>query len=452
MVNLTFYGGVNEIGGNKILLEDKDTRIFIDFGKAFSSESKFFTGWLKPRSTARLKDYLEFKLLPKLRGLYAEEYLENTGIPHTPPQFDGILISHTHLDHVAHISFVHPKIPIYLSNASKLLLETMAEVYPSMNLGVHKYCLFKTNDQIKIGSITIEPMPVDHSILGSYGFIIYASDATLVYTGDFRLHGTQPYLTKQFIAKAQQAKPDVLLTEGTRMVPIEKRKQFTEANVRNYATELCRSSKPVFFTQYSRDAVRLKSMYLATKHTNRKIVITPKMALMLAKLRQDEELRHIFPFQDPDILVYYRKKRSGTYRESDYFKWERPFMDKMVTSDFVRKNQTSLLVNVDFYHLTELIDIKPKVGSYYLYSMSEPFSEEDILTEEVLLNWMNHFNIAFCRCHSSGHMPKEQLVETARAINAKVVIPIHTEHPAMFLQAKLPVRLPRKANKYTISF
>jgi hypothetical protein len=26
VISLTFYGGVNEIGGNEILLEDKDTR------------------------------------------------------------------------------------------------------------------------------------------------------------------------------------------------------------------------------------------------------------------------------------------------------------------------------------------------------------------------------------------------------------------------------------------
>jgi len=32
MTSLTFYGGVNEIGGNKILLEDKDTKIFLGFG------------------------------------------------------------------------------------------------------------------------------------------------------------------------------------------------------------------------------------------------------------------------------------------------------------------------------------------------------------------------------------------------------------------------------------
>ena len=31
---LTFYGGVNEIGGNKILLQDRDVKVFFDFVSA----------------------------------------------------------------------------------------------------------------------------------------------------------------------------------------------------------------------------------------------------------------------------------------------------------------------------------------------------------------------------------------------------------------------------------
>ncbi len=46
MTSLTFYGGVNEIGGNKILLEDKDTRVFLDFGKGFSRRAKFFEEYI----------------------------------------------------------------------------------------------------------------------------------------------------------------------------------------------------------------------------------------------------------------------------------------------------------------------------------------------------------------------------------------------------------------------
>jgi hypothetical protein len=32
MTRLTFHSGVNEIGANKILLEDKDTEVFLGFG------------------------------------------------------------------------------------------------------------------------------------------------------------------------------------------------------------------------------------------------------------------------------------------------------------------------------------------------------------------------------------------------------------------------------------
>jgi ribonuclease J len=67
--SLTFYGGVNEIGGNKILLEDKKTKIFLDFGQSFSFGAKFFTSWLQPRSLNGLEDYFELNLLPKIGGL-----------------------------------------------------------------------------------------------------------------------------------------------------------------------------------------------------------------------------------------------------------------------------------------------------------------------------------------------------------------------------------------------
>jgi ribonuclease J len=50
MVKLTFYGGVNQIGGNKILLEDRKTRVFFDFGQSFTFGADYFMGWLAPRA------------------------------------------------------------------------------------------------------------------------------------------------------------------------------------------------------------------------------------------------------------------------------------------------------------------------------------------------------------------------------------------------------------------
>ncbi len=40
-VSLTFYGEVNEVGVNKILLQDGDTRVVFDFGVSFKAENQF---------------------------------------------------------------------------------------------------------------------------------------------------------------------------------------------------------------------------------------------------------------------------------------------------------------------------------------------------------------------------------------------------------------------------
>jgi len=60
MVKLTFLGGVDEIGGNKILVEDKESSVFFDFGKSFTSGCEYFASWLAPREINGLRDYFEF--------------------------------------------------------------------------------------------------------------------------------------------------------------------------------------------------------------------------------------------------------------------------------------------------------------------------------------------------------------------------------------------------------
>lgn len=75
MASLTFYGGVNEIGGNKILLEDKTDRILLDFGMSFSEHFKYFDAFLTPRKLNGMGDFYELGLLPRLKGIYRSDYL-----------------------------------------------------------------------------------------------------------------------------------------------------------------------------------------------------------------------------------------------------------------------------------------------------------------------------------------------------------------------------------------
>jgi len=79
MTSLTFYGGVDEIGGNKILLEDRDIRIFLDFGMSFSQSGRYFSEFLNPRKCNGVLDFIKTRLLPDLPGLYRLDYLRHMG-------------------------------------------------------------------------------------------------------------------------------------------------------------------------------------------------------------------------------------------------------------------------------------------------------------------------------------------------------------------------------------
>ena len=56
MVCLTFYSGINEIGGNKLLLADDDSKLLIDFGFPYKRHKLFYEEYLKPRGGAGLLD------------------------------------------------------------------------------------------------------------------------------------------------------------------------------------------------------------------------------------------------------------------------------------------------------------------------------------------------------------------------------------------------------------
>ena len=77
MTNITFHGGVKDIGGNKFLVDDKGTKIFMDFGMSFSAAYKYFSQFVQPRTSNSLNDMFEMELLPKVKGLYRRDYVKH---------------------------------------------------------------------------------------------------------------------------------------------------------------------------------------------------------------------------------------------------------------------------------------------------------------------------------------------------------------------------------------
>ena len=448
---LTFYGGINEIGGNKILLEDRDTRIFLDFGMSFANEAEYFSGYLTPRGVNGAGDYLEFDLLPRLRGLYARKMIKNTNISYEEPKIDAVFLSHSHMDHVGYLPFIDENIRVYCGECTKIIMDATEE--PSRtNLGEHNFHTFRTGKKVKVDTLEIEPVHVDHSIPGAYGFIIHTSKGSVVYSGDYRLHGPMSQMTNEFVERAAESDPTVMISEGTRVCPEEAQVIHSERIVKAESNEVvANASKLVIVAFYSRDVDRFKTFYEIARNNDRKLVIPIKLAHLLSKLKSDPVLKIPDVMKDDAILFYKKRKKTGEFAESDYYTWERPFLEKGVNYEYIHKNESKLLFNLDLVNFTELIDIKPSAGGHFIHSMSEPFSEEDI-GMDVMDKWLKHFGLKFHQIHASGHCPSKDLTRIINKIQPKKLIPIHTEHPMLFkdLFKHLDVTIVEKGKQYTL--
>lgn len=428
MTTLTFYGGVGEIGGNKILLTDNESRVFLDFGMNFEKEGRYYEPpYLQPRNEDQL---LGLGILPPLKGLYKNDESE--------PSIDAVLLSHPHLDHYGYLKYVKDEIPIICGEATKNIIITkeasgigasgyqIANLTKSRGLEIFKeFITFRTNRPPSRSFINFNPIHVDHSVPGAYGFILETSEGGVVYTGDFRLHGSKRYMSEEFISAAKESEPSSLIIEGTNIVNA---KVSSEDEVKSKIIPVIEHTKGLSMAGFSiNDIDRLRSFYEAAQATGRKLAISLKQAYLLHKLKTDPNLA-IFSLNDPDILIFVKEKKK-------LYLWEQEIIEKYgntVGVADIEKIQHDLILTTSFYDMNELIAIKPIPGSTYILSQSEPFNEEMEINFEKLLNWLERFGIPQYHIHVSGHALPHQLKWAIEEINPKKVFLVHTEKPELY--------------------
>lgn len=458
MVTLTFYGGVNEIGGNKILLDDHGTKLFLDFGMSFSRRGRFFEEFLNPRTANGIGDFLEMGLLPDISGIYRSDLLKHSGRKPEEPVVSGVLLSHAHADHANYISFLHKDIPIYCGETCKRILDAVAEqstrdlenevvdfrlrpLYRSrykIPPVIRKIHTFTTGKTIKIDSIEVQPVHVDHSVPGAYGFIIYTSEGPLIYTGDLRMHGLHADMTNDFVSLAIQSRPVAMITEGTR---IDKKKtNESEQKIYQESKKKIQQCNTLALVDFNfKDVDRFTTFYKIAKDLGKTLIINFKHACFLEQYHKDKKLQ-VPPVTDQHLALLKPKRLTGTYINEDYidsYIKKRLHYKNILTAADVTKNPSKYMIVLNFWYFSDLIDLKPK-KAVYVHSLSEPFNEEMEISYERMKNWLDHFDIEFFQSHCSGHINGDDLKELISMIHPKKLFPIHTEHPQLFqkLQSK----------------
>jgi ribonuclease J len=416
MASVTVLGGAGEIGGNKVLVEDRDGRLFLDFGMSLSARSSYFSDpYVSPRSERSL---LELGIVPKLTGFYRWE---------KEVQFDCVFLSHAHLDHYGYLSLVSRDIPVYCGETTKIQMEAIAATrrggFESDYEGL-RYMTFRTGSSIRVGSITVKPVHVDHSLPGAYGFIVETSDGAVVYTGDMRAHGRMSSMTADFAAAAAGASPQLMLTEGTNIVSGS---VSSEAEVAEKLGSVIGRSRGLVVVSFSTmDTDRLLSFYEAARKNERKLVLSLRQAYMLSRLEGDRGLR-LPSIGEEGIAVYRRKKKR-------YEEWEESVCSRshVVTAKEVAGEQDKYVLAAGLSDMEAMLEVRPVEGSVYVLSSSEPFNEEMELDMQRLVMWLDNLGMPQYHIHVSGHIMPQDLREILLDVSPKRIVPIHTEHPGLF--------------------
>jgi len=460
MVSIDVIGGSIEIGGNKILAEHKGTKLLLDFGMSFNQNSKYFSEFLNPRKCTALTDYIEMGLLPDIKGIYREDYLNHMGRPPEEMAVVAVFLSHAHADHAQYIHFLRFDIPVYCTQATNILLQslektgagtvsdlttacetfvfyenqkgTLSRVTNKNSEFVHDrdFHIMEPEKRVQVGSLEIEMLPVDHSLPGACGYIIYSDEGNIVNTGDIRFHGYNRDSSERFVEKAAKSSPKWLLCNGTR---INSNENDSEQSVKDEIGRIVAASKELVFVEHPvRDLDRVKSIFDAAKTNGREFVVGLKLAYLI------EALGDLSPFSIDDVKILVLKKNWGllgktgieqSLVEGDYSTWERDFLyrSNSITSEELQNNPGNYIVSINLWGINQLTDIQPH-NAVWIKSSCEPFSDEMDIDEERKKNWLEHFGIRSFNAHASG----DEIRDMVGKIAPECLIPIHTEHPEMF--------------------
>lgn len=453
MVKLTFFGGVNEIGGNKVLLKSQHGSIFFDFGLSYKQENEFFEEFLQPRTNSKFYDLERLGLLPKLDGIYRKDIFCPEGLNNacTPtPNFwqsglicyeeacqnnrwhpDAVFISHAHADHCGYLPFLG-NIPIFCSEKSQKLMKAIGQIgnldgydseltayeyrkikqvgssaYFPGSYGIGKeepkertFNILSSGNKSNIaGNLDITGFDVGHSIPGSMCCLVEADGKQIFYTGDVRFHGkNQPDLTSLY-----GLKPDVMITEGTR---IDERIPDDENRVEQELSDLIGRTKGLVMVGFAwKDLERYETVKKAAEDSGRMPVFDSRVAYLLARLGTNIYTEGASVFVErSDSMLYSpadyvdRKHNLGLIDENEWSnkkpkQVDRTHLDKGIKANDILKDPEKYVLHLHYFRFKNLLDINPPSDSVYVRAQCEPFDPRMEISEARMINWLRHFRI-----------------------------------------------------------
>jgi ribonuclease J len=403
-VNLTIHRGASQIGGNCVEVSAGNTRLILDIGLPLEDPSSLYSK--DPRQAT-----------PPVPGLFAPG-----------PKVDAVLLSHAHGDHTGLLPFLPKDLPVYCTRGTSKMLMA-GSIFAGRSQPKHERPLVP-GKKADIRDISVTPLSVDHSAFDSVALLIEADGKRLLYSGDLRLHGRKPGMFARLTEHLSPQALDVLLMEGTNIGRTNQGGFASEVEVEQSLYK-CMHENPasLMLAAFSPQHVdRLVSFLKAIQNTDRCFVVDVYTAFVMHLVCG--QCRIPEPTKRNGIRVYYNKSfesnwhRRGLRKVHDMFLKDRIELPEILhePNRFVMLFRPSML-GPDFG--STLPPATVCLYSYWAGYLRNPDFRHFVSALEKVQGHLTEV-------HTSGHIAPDDLVKFVRALNPRLVIPMHTAAPETF--------------------
>jgi ribonuclease J len=235
---------------------------------------------------------------------------------------------------------------------------------------------------------------------------------------------------------------DVLLMEGTH-VGSGRETGPTEFELEEQVVELVTNAPGLVLAAFSPvDVDRLVTFYRSAQRTGRVFVADAYAAFVLHLVASDTRIPR--PTREAGIKVFYNR----AFEQRNIDKLQQLFAQDRIDLDEVLSHPSRHLM-VFRPSMTKL-DFEGKIPtqSRCIYSYWAGYLKNPDWVE--LQQQLKEAGGDFCPAHASGHIYVRDLIEFVGAVNAKMVIPIHTFEPDEFRNHFGNVRVLQDGQQYEI--
>jgi len=356
---------------------------------------------------------------------------------------EGVLLSHSHADHSGLLNELPADWPLYCGEDTAIMLGFQRDLKKAPLTPSGTWPREKKPAHLAIGPFKIEAFNVDHSAFDAYGFLIEIDGRRILYSGDFRGHGRKRALTEKLL-KNPPAGVDVLIMEGTSL-PAEGRAAKAppaEADLEKPFEEIFRQTPGRVFVSWSAGNIdRMVTLFKACRRTGRTLAIDLYTALVWEKMGRFADLPPLVPKTKIRVVATGRISKwleylgqenpTPRYKEAKVALPARALEEKPGNWVIMARNSLAKSGYAGQVH--------PTTDDAWVWSQWAGYLKDEAQTgaiKEFLTPCGEPVHI-----HSSGHAQPELLARLAKAINPKILLPIHGEawprHQADFANIKI---------------